>query len=93
MAKLSNDTKWMLLSSGSAVGAAVLTHLLARGGWRLARGNKAPRNPDAPEVSWPDALAWGAGVGLAVGVARTLAMRAAASAWKREKGFGPPLRR
>lgn len=83
----------MLASAGSAVVAAVITRAAAQSGWKAALESDPPKNPADVETSWPQALAWGVGSGMIVGVARVLAERAAAGGWRKLTGKPPrPLR-
>ena len=52
-------------------------------GWRLVSGGDPPTDPDAPDVSWKEALAWTAITGLAVATVSLAARRGAAAGWER----------
>lgn len=93
MDELSEEQKWMLASAGSAVVAAVITRVAAQSGWKTLRDSSPPKNPAASDTTWPQALAWGVGSGMLVGIARVLAERAAAGGWRKFTGHTPrPLR-
>lgn len=74
--------------------AAVLAGIAARKGlvqaWRLATGDDPPANPEAPDTSWQEALGWAVVSGAAMGLARMLATRKAASYYRRSTGHLPP---
>lgn len=73
--------------AGATAGAA--TRLGLRGAWRKARNEEPPDNPAGRSTSWPDALLWAVGSGVALAVARLVAERAAAGVWKGATGFYP----
>jgi hypothetical protein len=81
---------WKLLGVGFATPAGVAVRKLTDSAWYAARGYPPPRNPAAPGVSWPDALAWAALSGVAVAGGRLLAARGAAAAYKGLTGKLPP---
>ena len=58
--------------------------------WHKARPHKPPRHPDDPDVTWQDALAWGALSGLATAAARVATTKGAAKAWRTFTGSEPP---
>jgi hypothetical protein len=74
-----SDPSESLIVTGAAVAAGVLTNRLLKAAWRQSRGEDPPINPAAAEVSWTDALIWGASVGAAIGVSRVLARRTTTS--------------
>jgi hypothetical protein len=58
-------------------------------GWKLSTGKKPPSNPEHPDVSMGEAVAWAIASGVAVGVARMLASRKAADYYRRSTGHLP----
>lgn len=58
--------------------------------WARTKGGEPPRNPAAAGTTWNKALTWAIASGVAAGVARLLATRAAASAWRKGTGHLPP---
>ena len=83
-------TLWKAWSTLAAVGAGLATRSLVQKVWTSRTGDEPPENPGDPSVDWHEALAWSAGLGVGVGVARTLAQRGAASAWTKATGELPP---
>lgn len=81
---------WRLWSTLAGVGAGIATRKLITRAWTARTGQPPPSNPADPSVAWPQALAWSAGLGVGVGVARTLAQRGAARAWVQATGTTPP---
>ncbi|WP_091325921.1 DUF4235 domain-containing protein [Geodermatophilus ruber] len=81
---------WKLLGSGFATGAGIAVRKLADAGWYAARGSTPPKNPAAPGVTWPEALAWAAVSGVAVAGGRLLAARGAAATYEKLTGKLPP---
>jgi hypothetical protein len=58
--------------------------------WKVATGKKPPENPADPDVDIWEAVAWATLSGVAIGVARMLAQRKAASYYTRSTGHLPP---
>ncbi|MGY1727521.1 DUF4235 domain-containing protein [Geodermatophilus sp. SYSU D01062] len=81
---------WKLLGTGTATVSGIAVRKLTDAAWYAARGTTPPKNPAAPGVSWPDALAWAAFSGLAVAAGRLLAARGAATAYRQLTGKLPP---
>lgn len=81
---------WKAWSTLAAVGAGLATRSLVQKAWTSRTGEDPPENPGDPSVDWHQALAWSAGLGVGVGVARTLAARGAAQAWTKATGDLPP---
>lgn len=91
--ELTEEQKWMLASAGSALVAAFVARVATESGWKFLRRSDPPKNPGDAATTWPEAIAWGLGSGMIVGVARVLAERAATSGWRRITGKTPrPLR-
>jgi hypothetical protein len=76
-----------------ALGATVLGGITARKAltttWKLATGKNPPMNPAHPDTSMGEAVAWATVSGVAVGVARMLASRKAASYYRKSTGHLP----
>ena len=81
---------WMAVGAGSAMAAGAAMSGLIEGGWRLARNEEPPIDPEAPATSWGKAVAWTALTGVLVSVAQMAARRGAAMAWQRTTGRRPP---
>jgi uncharacterized protein DUF4235 len=81
---------WKLLGTGSATLSGIAARKLTDAAWYAARGTTPPKNPAAPGVSWPEALAWAALSGLTVAGGRLLAARGAAAAYRSLTGKLPP---
>ena len=58
---------------------------------RFNNRQSTPENPAAPDVTWPQALAWAGATGAAMALARLLALRGSAAGWRLLKGTLPPL--
>lgn len=75
----------------SGVFAAKTARSVMEFGWkRTHAGANPPRQPDAPGTQWSEALTWAIASGVAAGVARLLATKGVASAWKKGTGHLPP---
>lgn len=81
---------WKAWSTLAGVGAGMATRVLVTKTWEARTGEAPPANPADPAVRWPQALAWSAGLGVGIGVARTIAQRGAARAWTAATGTPPP---
>lgn len=89
MASDSSKT-WTIFSLASSLGAAAITKKLLDRVWRLATGKQPPENPADPDVQIWEAVSWAVASGTAVGIARMLAQRRAASYYTRSTGHLPP---
>ncbi len=81
---------WKAMGVGSGLAAARVSTKVLDVAWAKTRGGEPPRNPAAPGTTWGEALAWAVASGVTVAVARLLATRAAASAWRGVTGSLPP---
>lgn len=94
---MANDTSskfWTAFSLVSALGAAALAKQVVDKTWKFATGKQPPENPADPDVDIWEAVSWAIASGIAVGIARMLAQRKAASYYVKTTGQLPPeLRR
>jgi hypothetical protein len=86
----SSSRLWKVYGMAAAMGATIVTRQLIDKVWRLATGKTPPKNPEHPDVTLLESLAWAAASGTAVGIGRMLATRQAASYWRRSTGELPP---
>lgn len=86
----SRQRTWKVVSTAAAIAAGMATRTLITKAWTARTGDEPPQNPGDPSVAWPQALAWSAGLGVGVGVARTLGQRGAAKVWTEATGQLPP---
>ncbi len=87
------DIAWNVLALAAAALSGLLTRKVIGVAWRGAKKSDPPTNPVARNTGWADALEWVAVSGVALGVARLVAQRGAAAAWKAKTGDYPkPLR-
>lgn len=86
----SGSRLWKVYGMVAAAGAMLVTRQLLDRTWRLATGNPPPSNPEHPDVTMAEALAWASLSGVAAGIARMLAARQAANYWRRSTGELPP---
>lgn len=87
----SEEARWTLLTTGSAILGAVVVRSLLKKGWQVWRHEDPPNNPADPDVSWQDALIWAGVTGAAAAVGRVVARRLAAEGWERSTGQLPPV--
>jgi hypothetical protein len=88
--KTKPPTTYKLLGTGAATVSGIAVRKLTDAAWYAARGTTPPKNPAAPGVTWPEALAWAAFSGVAVAAGRLLAARGAAAAYQSLTGKLPP---
>lgn len=81
---------WTAFSLASALTAAAVAKKTLDKSWTLATGKKPPENPADPDVEIWEAVTWAVASGVAVGLARMLAQRRAASYYARSTGHLPP---
>ena len=81
---------WTVFSLVSALAAAAAAKTLMDKSWSLATGRRPPENPADPDVDIWEAVLWAGVSGTAVGLARMLAQRRAASYYQRSTGHLPP---
>lgn len=81
---------WTAFSLVSALVAAAAARKGLNTSWKVATGKKPPENPADPDVDIWEAVAWATISGVAIGVARMLAQRKAASYYARSTGHLPP---
>jgi hypothetical protein len=86
----SSSKLWTVFSLASSLGAAAVTKKLLDRAWRIATGRRPPENPADPDVEIWEAVSWAVASGTAVGIARMLAQRRAASYYARSTGHLPP---
>ena len=81
---------WTVFSLMSALVAAAAARKGLNTSWKVATGKKPPENPADPDVDIWEAVAWATVSGIAIGVARMLAQRKAATYYTRSTGHLPP---
>lgn len=79
-----------MFSLVSALGAAAFAKKAIDKSWTIATGKKPPENPADPDVDIWEAVAWAVASGTAIGLARMIAQRRAASYYARSTGHLPP---
>ncbi|HEV8242165.1 MAG TPA: DUF4235 domain-containing protein [Thermoanaerobaculia bacterium] len=82
--------QYLLLTTGAAFLAERVARTAITQGWRVARGEDPPRNPERLEVTWSAALGWTAVTGLVIALAGLAARRGAAAGWKHYTGKRVP---
>jgi len=81
---------WKVLGTGGAVLSGIAAKKIINTGWKAATGNPPPANPESPDTSWAEAVAWALFSGALVGLARMLAARKAADYYRHSTGHLPP---
>ena len=75
---MQKETKWLLVSGGAAMLAAMTTKSLLKRGWHAVYGQDPPMNPESPETTWKEAVVWTLAISVVGGLARLGARRGAA---------------
>jgi len=81
---------YKLLGPAMAIPSGIVVRKAADTAWLKVRGYPPPKNPAAPGVTWPDALAWAAVSGVLYASARLVAARGAAATYQKLTGKLPP---
>lgn len=81
---------WQFIGVVSAFMAAKTARKALDRGWRSLGRGAPPANPASPTTTWAEAVAWAVASGVAVGLARLVAARGAAAAWRKTMGSLPP---
>lgn len=84
-----NEVAWNGAVTAAAIAGGVLAKKVATAGWEQTTGDRPPANPAAPDTDWGEALKWAAILGVSMGLARVVARRGAAAAWKAVEGDYP----
>ena len=82
---------WQAVAALSGTAATMAVRRGAAALWRSGRHEDPPTHPAARDVSWRDALIWATSVAVGAAVARVVAERTAATAWKAATGDAPPI--
>ena len=85
----SGSKVWSLMGLAATVGATMAARKAMTATWKLSTGKQPPSNPEHPDVSMAEAVAWAAASGVAVGLARMFATRKAADYYRRSTGHLP----
>ncbi len=85
----SGSKVWTLFGLAATVGATMAARKAMTATWKLSTGKQPPTNPEHPDVSMAEAVAWASASGVAVGLARMLASRKAADYYRRSTGHLP----
>lgn len=85
----SGSKVWSLMGLGATLGATMAARKAMTATWKLSTGKPPPSNPEHPDVSLGEAVTWAVVSGVAVGLARMFATRAAADYYRRSTGHLP----
>lgn len=84
-----SEATFKLLGTGGAVLSGIAAKKVLHTGWKLVTGNEPPANPEHPDTTWGEAVAWAVVSGAVIGVARMLTARKAAEYYKKSTGHLP----
>lgn len=87
---MAGDKTWKVFGLVTAVGAGIVARKIMDTSWKVGVGHEPPENPADPDVDWPEAVAFAAASGAAIGLVRMLASRKAADYYRRSTGHLPP---
>ena len=87
--KVKSPLLYKLLGPAMAIPAGIVVKKAADSAWLAVRGYPPPKNPAAPGVTWPDALAWSAVSGMLYASGRLVAARGAAAVYRKLTGHLP----
>jgi hypothetical protein len=82
---------WHGVASLSGMLATLAVRRAGAALWRTGRHEEPPTHPAARNTSLQDALIWAISVAVGAAVARVIAERTAATAWKAATGIAPPV--
>ncbi|MEO7745786.1 MAG: DUF4235 domain-containing protein [Actinomycetota bacterium] len=82
-------TTFKLLGTGGAVLSGIAAKKVIVTGWKVVTGHAPPANPEHPDTTWAEAVAFAVVSGAIVGVARMLAARKAAEYYRKSTGHLP----
>ena len=85
----SGSKVWSIMGLGATLGATMAARKAMTATWKLSTGKPPPSNPEHPDVSLAEAVTWAVMSGVAVGLARMFATRAAADYYRRSTGHLP----
>ena len=83
-------TTWKLMGTGGAVLSGLAAKKLITTGWKIITGHAPPANPEHPDTTWAEAVAFAVVSGAIIGVVRMLAARKAAEYYRKSTGHLPP---
>jgi hypothetical protein len=84
-----SDMAWKALALAVGAASAYTTRRAIAAVWKSVKGSDPPSSPAARSTTWPEALGWTVGTGVAMALARLIAQRGAAAAWKARTGGYP----
>jgi hypothetical protein len=86
----SSSRLYTVMGLVATLGATIIARKMMTATWKVSTGKQPPSNPEHPDVSMGEAVAWAVSSGVAVGLARMLAGRKAADYYRRSTGHLPP---
>lgn len=90
MGQTIEKTTWKLAGAGAAVLSGYLARKTMMAAWRKTKHTDPPANPASRTTTWSEAITWAVASGIAIAVARLVAMRGAAAGWEKAVGSLPP---
>jgi hypothetical protein len=81
---------WSAYGLAATTGVTIVTRKALNATWKISTGKNPPKNPEHPDVSIGEAVAWACLSGMTVGLARMMASRKAADYYRRSTGHLPP---
>jgi hypothetical protein len=85
----SGSKLWSVYGLAATAVAGIVARKVLNASWKVSTGKTPPKNPEHPDVSMGEAVAWATLSGVAVGLARMLASRKAAEYYRKSTGHLP----
>jgi hypothetical protein len=85
----SGSKLWSVYGLAATAVAGIVARKVLNASWKVSTGKTPPKNPEHPDVSMAEAVAWATLSGVAVGLARMLASRKAAEYYRKSTGHLP----
>lgn len=82
---------WKIFLGLSSAASALAARQALHKSWRFVTGSEPPKQPNDPDVPWPQAFGWALGSLVALEGTRLLVVRRAARYWRARMGALPEL--
>jgi len=86
----SGSKAYTVVGLASTLAATIAVRKVLAVTWRVSTGRTPPSDPAHPDVSLGEAVVWAGTSGVAIALARMLAMRKSADYYRRTTGHLPP---
>lgn len=83
------DTIWKLATTGAAIAAGVVAKKITEVTWKFVTGGDSPSNPEDPDISWKEAIAFALLSGAIIQLTRMVTNRESARMYQKSTGHLP----